>query len=1229
MSPGIVEQLGKMTDALNRRNSALPRVRQKSLAALAVVLAFGLCSVYAADDADQDAAKSGQNAKKMALIHLLSRAGKNEEAAAGMRSLYPSGPPTGGDPALEYYRIIGNTSRGWNEARIGFGKLVQATPNDRRYRLALARHLTARPATRRAGIQALAALAKTKQPDAGKQHDIDRQPSVDKQPSVTQQQILDAWRNALVALDHSPDHIGLYRDYLAVDPGNAAVRDALAIAQRTEAERQPWLLRDKADALLKQGHADEAMATLKNALQLAPKNPWVRFDLARLYHKGGLAKQGRNLIDEGLTAAPDDPDMLYACALYLGLLDEADAALRLLDKIPAAARTPSMLRLRQKMAIQSQTQQAKVLAQNGRRADALAVLEHAETDAGDDAELVNDVADAWLALGETSRGMALLQRLLAQQSAPPVDLSLRYATLLNWAERDDELAPLLAQLDSTKELSDEKRADVRYLQASLAARRADKLRHAGDYAAASAALAPALKHDPENTDLLMAQARVYSAVHQPEQARAIYQRILERSQRDMSVQLAPAGNPMLNFDYGIFAPGDVGIRLALIGAMSEMGDQAAARRQIETVLANTTDDDFDTRLSVAGWYIDANNIVAARNELEIIAGIQNLPPSAANTMTELREAVTIRIADALTKMGNPALAHKTLAPFLAAKPDQVQLLLADARAYHAERQWKSTATIYAHVLQLDKTNSEARDGLIESLIALGNRAAALQHMDEWAADSMANDLPTRLKLSGLFIDIEEYSHAEKLIAPLLSAYPDNLRALGYAAQIAHRTGRLDDEIGYLKKSIAAEQAERFAAQNDTQHKPDNSIASENIGVDELGSPKKINRDWQEKKLAKLIDRRSRWISSAIDIHSRSGTRGMSQFNSVEIPLEYKAPWHRNDEVFFRVDEVILNSGYVDPRNTSFGSQLLCQPYCSTALSQQSWAGQSLTAGYERNNLQADIGVTPLNFPVSNIVGGIRHDGDFGKLSYSIEASRRPVTASLLSFAGTQDPRTGVVWGGVVATGGRLGVSLDEGKTFGLWSTASLQGLTGRNVLSNKRMQLMAGGQWRIINEENRLLSLGLTGMYLHHAADAGEYTFGHGGYFSPQHYRSLSLPVTYERRYPRFSYVLRASISASQTQTQAAPYFPTDGVMQAQATALATNTPMYSAGTSHGTGYSLKCGWEYQVEPKLFAGGVLSMDRSDSYSPNRVLFYLRYSIDHPGAQPVFMPPEPIEPSSQR
>lgn len=538
----------------------------------------------------------------------------------------------------------------------------------------------------------------------------------------------------------------------------------------------------------------------------------------------------------------------------------------------------------------------------------------------------------------------------------------------------------------------------------------------------------------------------------------------------------------------------------------------------------------------------------------------------------------------------------------------------------------------AEPLTFNGLNTNSRNGLIRILIASGNRDQALQQMDAWAALPSANDIQTGSKLANTYADLGEYPRAKTRIDAVLAAHPETTYVLYDAWKIAQRTGHTDDEIDYLKKLVIAEPSQRQVDSKysaEPANKPDTSFLTyENIGTGIYGSESRIQRDWKENRLARLIDRRSRWLSSALDVRNRTGTAGLSEFHSVEIPIEYKTTWHIDDEVYFRADLVKLNTGNVVSTSNDFGSMLLCPAACGSAPLNQEARGVSVLVGYQHNEISMDIGSTPQAFPVSNIVGGIQHKGDLGEFGYSLETSRRPITASLLSFAGTKDPNTGKVWGGVVATGGRLGLSLDAGGTFGFWSSIGLHSLTGRNVLTNQRLQFMAGEQWRVINEGNRRLVIGLTGMYWDFSENAGEYSFGHGGYYSPHNYRSLALPISYMARSPRFSYLLRAAISASRSQTRAGLFYPTDPALQSQAVALGSVDPTYAAGTSGGRGYSLRAAWEYQATPQLFIGGLFAMDRSDFYAPNQALLYLRYSIDHPGAQPVFLPPEPVEPSSQ-
>ncbi len=625
-------------------------------------------------------------------------------------------------------------------------------------------------------------------------------------------------------------------------------------------------------------------------------------------------------------------------------------------------------------------------------------------------------------------------------------------------------------------------------------------------------------------------------------------------------------------------------------------------------------------------YLAMKNAPELRAELDAIAAIPTLSPDEAQNLYELQEDFALRTAKAQLDAGKPGLAHLTLAPFLKATPDHTTLLLVEARAYQAEKKWHSAKSAYARVLQLDPQESDAIRGLIESLIALGDRAGALALLDDWTATYTPESAYRRVQIVDLYLALNEREKAKKQLVALLAQYPNDSQALNEAWRMAQNEGHLDNEIVYLKKSIAAERAELVpAAAQSAAKSPSDPATYQQIGFDELGSPKKIQRDWKEKKLANLIDERSAWLSSSIDFNYHPGTPGLSQSHFAEMPLEYKRPWHANDEVFFRTDLVKLDEGNVDSTSTSFGSMVLCQPNCSSAPLAQHAEGLGLTAGYIGQDIRADIGVTPPDFPVSNVVGGVRYSGDFKQFGYSLEVSRRAVTSSLLSYAGTRDPRSGQIWGGVVATGGHLGLSLDNGQTFGFWSSANWRILTGLNVENNEQLQLMAGEQLRIINEENRLLSLGITGMYLHDAKDAGEYTFGHGGYYSPQFSRSLSLPITYGARTPRFSYTVSASVSVSQSQTQSALYFPTDSALQALAPA---NSVYSSSALSTSHGYSVDATGEYQISQQLFVGGMLSIARAVDYTPDRALFYLRYSMDHAAAQPVFFRPKPVIPSSQ-
>ncbi|MCF8208937.1 MAG: BCSC C-terminal domain-containing protein [Rhodoferax sp.] len=677
------------------------------------------------------------------------------------------------------------------------------------------------------------------------------------------------------------------------------------------------------------------------------------------------------------------------------------------------------------------------------------------------------------------------------------------------------------------------------------------------------------------------------------------------------------------------AVGDEIASLAVAASWAKLGDYAKADVIFDALRRAKSPPSAHWRLRRAA-FLSLRDAPELREELETIAAMPSLTSEQTAELYELQLALALRTAKAHLNAGDPALARQTLAPYLNATPNRSALLLLAARTYQAEKQWEQAQSLYTQLLQVDPGDAWALRGEIEIKVATGERAAALQQLDQLTA--LASDLGPEngAAMVDLYLKLDALERARPLTESLLEQYPNQPLILHSAAQLAHRSGNSDEEIVYLKRSLASERTPRAIGDTPTSAATPMAVEHyQHIGFEDLDSTKKITRDWKEKKLAVLMDRRTPWFASAIELRNRNGTSGLSQLDVREVPMEFRTPWSRDGEATLRADLLRLDAGLVAPDNARFGSMVLCQPQCAVGLLGQAEQGTALAVGYQRGGLSADVGLTPQNFPVSNTVGGIRYRGAFDTGSYAVEFSRRPISDSLLSMAGTIDPGTGKAWGGVVATGATLSASLDSGTTWSFWSSLGLHALTGQDVQFNRRVQGTAGAQWRIVNQENRQLLAGLTGTTWGFAHNSGEYTLGHGGYFSPSSYRSLTIPISYTARSQRFSYLLQASYSSFSTRMQEAPMYPLDLALQGKAMALGTLQAIYPGQDSQGTGYSFAAAWEYQLTQRLFFGGQLSVERAGTYAPNQALVYLRYAIDQPAAQPVFMPPQPLVPLSQR
>lgn len=112
-----------------------------------------------------------------------------------------------------------------------------------------------------------------------------------------------------------------------------------------------------------------------------------------------------------------------------------------------------------------------------------------------------------------------------------------------------------------------------------------------------------------------------------------------------------------------------------------------------------------------------------------------------------------------------------------------------------------------------------------------------------------------------------------------------------------------------------------------------------------------------------------------------------------------------------------------------------------------------------------------------------------------------------------------------ANGGGVSLSYDKGEANGVWASLSGDQLSGKNVEDNWRVRWMTGYYYKVINENNRRVTVGLNNMIWHYDKDLSGYSLGQGGYYSPQEYLSFAVPVMWRQRTENWSWELGGSVS--------------------------------------------------------------------------------------------------------
>ena len=810
--------------------------------------------------------------------------------------------------------------------------------------------------------------------------------------------------------------------------------------------------------------------------------------------------------------------------------------------------------------------------------------------APNDPEMTNANVLFLLGADKTEDALNLMRSALAKPSSNATSLRLTYANVLNQLQRDEELDPVLQQLAKAK-LSASDQAKFTQIRLDFDIRHALKL---GDTQLAITLLNQAITLDQEEVWLRLDLARLYAKVHRPKEGIAVFESFvkthpnsveglyayalylsgLEQNEAALRIlERIPASDrtpKITRFQRGVW----LDLQLAQVKKLNAQGDVSKANAQLDSLEKEVFNDP------------DLSSLVA------VMWGSIGKPEKGNALFKQIEQS-------------NPNLSIE----------------------WHLR---------YANYL----LNNDQPEAFAREMVLLTGLKLSPEQKQDFSDLQQASEL----KAVGQLIQSGDIRMAQKKLEPLISATPNNYKMMYLDSQIQRREGNLDKAIDIEQRALALAPVPLSSQYSLSTLKPINESGKSLLKDGQAPNPSIVSvfqieppilepsaassgSAYQYKLMADMLDMRTNWLSSAVDYLTLNGTPGQSYYRATEIPLEWKMPLRSDERVTFRADQVNINAGTINAGNpyqvSTFGSMAACTVNCPTSFSNQSASGTALNIGYEKQNFKADIGATPIGFLTQNWIGGVRQKLDAGPVGVSLELARRPMTSTMLSYAGTRDPVTGSVWGGVIATGGTIGLSLDKGGALGGWTYYRARSLTGTNVQSNSDNQFMVGLNWRILNETDRQLSSGLTGMLWGFKKNAGEFTYGQGGYYSPQSYRSVSLPLNYSQRFARFSYVVGGSVSTNWSKTDAAPYFPTNADYQA-----ASNNATYSASSGPGSAYSALAAWEYQVSPEIFVGNRLKLERSPYYAPNSFVLYVRIALDGTAPNPVPLQTQPVLPTSR-
>jgi Flp pilus assembly protein TadD len=242
-----------------------------------------------------------------------------------------------------------------------------------------------------------------------------------------------------------------------------------------------------------------------------------------------------------------------------------------------------------------------------------------------------------------------------------------------------------------------------------------------------------------------------------------------------------------------------------------------------------------------------------------------------------------------------------------------------------------------------------------------------------------------------------------------------------------------------------------------------------------------------------------------------------------------------------------------------------------------------------------IGTTPLNGPVDPTP---TFEARVGAADWFVDIHRVNVKDSILSYVGQKDPYGNDEWGRVTRNGIEAGKTWPLGSRWWASGSAGFDYYMGDSVWDNRAVHLdTAVGQTLSFDRDE--LSYGVFATAQHFRRNSDFYTYGHGGYYSPELMTMVGPFVRYRTAVCRdYWFDVHASAGWLHQRLDSSPFYPLfDGDTAGFTPAAAADANgTYDSDTDNKLGFNIQVQGMKLITPHLAAGGFASVNNSADYT---------------------------------